>query len=504
LAARGHNRTLLAESMKKSISAWFLPGMRDILFLAIFVSVLLLGFRMLNKDGDLPRHLDMGRFVAQTGTVPTTEPFVYPNIGKPFVASEWLGELILYLTYACAGLAGVVLLSAVVLASTFTLLYADLSSRLKLNIPVLFLIAWGAAVSSLHWNARPHLISMLLLVVCLFLTDRLARGEKVPFWQLPALIALWANVHGEFLVGIVVIFAYAAGWTWDHFFKPAKTLTGSGWKIWLALPLSLLASLINPAGIRPWLTVVGFLGNRYMMSRMAETNAPNFQDPGLYVVLALVAFSIFLLSIKGERISTGRAFLLSGFTIMVLMTIRNVHLYGLVAPFVLAGAFSSIDETRVLNSIEQPLNLVQDQLKGFLWPLLITLGLGFFVLTSPGARQIYRFDPAFFPVDAVSWLEQHPQRGNMFNDLDWGGYINLHLWPEHPAFLDSVADMSGGLTREYETAITVSDGWQDILAKYNVAWVLYPPGSPLVDRLAGDPAWETVYSDPTAVILHKK
>jgi len=481
-----------------------MPGLRDILFLAIFVGVLLLGFRMLNKDGDMPRHLDMGRFIAQTWTVPTTEPFVYPNIGKPFVAFEWLGELILYLAYAAAGLPGIVLLSAVVLASTFALLYTDLSARLRMNIPVLFLVVWGAAVSSLHWIARPHLLSILLLVVCMILADRLARGEKVPFWQLPALIAVWANVHGEFVLGIAVISAYAAGWAWDRLFNPPQAAPASAWKIWLALPLSVLASLINPAGIQPWTTVAGFLSNPYMKAHMADQSAPNFQDPGLYVVLALVAFSIFLLSIKGERISTGRAFLLSGFTIMVMMTVRNVDIYGPVAPFVLAPAVSSIDERKVLYRMEASLNSVQAQLKGFLWPIAITLGLGCFVLASPLAGQVYRFDSSFFPVDAVHWLEQHPQSGNMFNDIDWGGYINLYLWPEHPAFLDSVADMSGGITHEYEAVITVADGWQDILAKYKVAWVLYPPDSPLVERLSGDPAWETLYSDPTAVILHRK
>ena len=492
-----------AEEMRANPHSWLLPSLRDILFLAIFVAALLLGYRMLNMDGDLPRHLVVGRFIAQTGAVPTSEPFVYTYFGKPFVPSEWLGEFILYIAYALAGLPGVALLSALTLAATFTLLYAELSSRLNLRIPVLLLVVWGAAVTSLHWIARPHLISMLLLVLCLIWTDRLARGEKVPIWWLPVLIAVWANVHGEFIVGELVIFAYAAGWTWDYLLKAPQTPPG-GWKLWPTLLLCILSSFINPTGPRPWLTITGFLSNHYMMTHMAETNAPNFQDSGLSIVLALVAFSIFLLAAKAGRFSSGRAFLLAGFTIMVLTTIRNVHLYGIVAPFVLVEALGGIHEIKIFKRIEASLGNIERQLKGALWLVVISLILGTFVLTSDVARRYYRFDEAFFPVQAVNWLKANPQQGNMFNNLDWGGYINLSLWPEHPAFLDSVADMSGDISHEYEAVIMLSNRWQDILRKYNVDWIIFQSDSLLARQLESDPNWETVYDDSMAVILRKK
>jgi len=188
----------------------------------------------------------------------------------------------------------------------------------------------------------------------------------------------------------------------------------------------------------------------------------------------------------------------------VLTTIRNVHLYGIVAPFILAEALSSIHESKIFERIERSLGNIERRLTGAFWLLMIPLLLGAFVLTSDVARRYYRFDPTFFPVEAVHWLEENPQQGNMFNNLDWGGYINLNLWPEHPAFLDSVADMSGDISREYEAVIMVSNHWQDILQKYHVDWVIFQSDSLLAKQLKSDPDWETVYDDSMAVILRKK
>lgn len=493
----------MAKNRISFIKPYLLPRLQDILFLAIFVAVLLLGPRMLNQDGDLQRHLATGRFIAQTGTVPTTELFAYPLAGKPFVATEWLAELILYFAYTIFGLSGTVLLSALLLATSFTLLYIELSSRLDSRIPLIFLVGGAAVVSSLHWIVRPYLFSMLFLVICLIWTDRLVRGKKLALWRLPVLMGIWVNVHGEFIAGILIILAYIAGWLWDFLFNRTSMPDGK-WKILLTLLLSILASFITPTGFNVLLAISGFVGNRYIMSRMGDTSAPNFQDPSLYALLVFVAFSIFLLSITTKRISTGRSALLAGFTIMVLTSIRNIHLYGLVAPFVLAEPLVNVYEVKLLERVENSLRAIETQLRGGVWPIVAIVVLGSFVLFHKDIQRYYRFDPTFSPIEAVNWLENHPQHGNMFNDLNWGGYIDLRLGPEHPVFLDSVADLSGNLTREYETVITLSNGWQDTLTKYNVAWVIIPTESLLAHRLVSDPHWGTMYNDSIAVILRKK
>jgi hypothetical protein len=114
------------------------------------------------------------------------------------------------------------------------------------------------------------------------------------------------------------------------------------------------------------------------------------------------------------------------------------------------------------------------------------------------------FSPRVFPVQAVDWLEAHPPAGRGFNYFPWGGYVLYRLWPDVRVFIDGQTDFYGeALTREYEQVITLSDGWQAVLEKYDVAWVLIPPDSGLARALHSGGAWSEVYADPTAVILER-
>ncbi len=481
----------------------FLPRLQDIFFTALFIAVLLLGQRMLNLDGDLPRHLLMGKYILQTKTVPTTEPFIYPYLNRPYVSHEWLADVVFYMTYAAAGLAGIVALSAFLLASTFTLLYSDLSLRLRLRLPVLILVAWGALATSLNWVTRPHLISMLLLAVWLIYADKLRRGENTVLWYFPAFMVLWSNIHGEFIAGILVLLAYSTGWLIDYLLERENTNPATGKKLSLALILSALASLLNPAGIGPWVSLIGFVNNKYLMSRMVESNAPNFQLPEMRILFTLIIFSIFLLSIKKERISAAHGLLLAGFTAMSLMAFRNIHLYGVVVPFVLSETLANARKIHLLNRLEVTLHRVESKIAGIGWIAAATILLSMFVVTNRAAQKFYQFSPPMFPTQAVAWLENNPQQGRMFNDLNWGGYIALHLWPAQLAFVDSIADVTGEATLQYETVITLSSNWQDVFEKHHIEWVIVSNDSLLAKTLQYQNHWQVLYQDETSLILRK-
>ena len=485
---------------KTTIIKFLLPRLQDVLFVVVFTTALIFGQRMLNLDVDLPRHLLTGKYILQTGTVPITEPFVYPYEDSSYVSHEWLADIIFYVVYYSAGLTGIVLLSATLLAATFSYLYATAVSRTNIRLPALLLVAWGAAATSLNWATRPHLFTMLFLSIWLSWMDSLARGNKIPLWRFPLFMVLWSNMHGEFIAGFLVLIAYATGYTWDYFFARGSTQPGLGGKMWLILLLSFLASLANPYGLRPWTTMLGFVNNSYLMSRMAEANSPDFHQAHFLVLLGLLAFSMILLAINQTRLSTGKAFLLAGFSAMSLMATRNIHLYGIVAPFVLAEVVSWSTEIRWLKRSEEILGRIEDQLRGVVWPLVTTLAFCLVLLLGTGSR-IFQFSPLFFPVSAVDWLEGHPQEGRMFNDLNWGGYIAFHLWPEQRVFVDSMSDVTGEITRQYETVITTRKGWEDVLLQYDIQWMIVPVESDIVKILQTNAYWDILYADRLTIIL---
>lgn len=489
---------------KKSF-LYFLPSLGDILFIAIFLSGLILGPVMLNMDGDLPRHLLTGKVILETKTVPSTEPFVYPYEDKAFVshAHDWLSDSLFYLTYRIAGLAGLAYISALILAITFSILYSSTSGQTNLRLFSLVFVVWGAAATSLNWVIRPFLVSMLFLAIWLTWLDKLYRNEKIRLWYFPALILLWSNMHGEFIAAFLALLAYIGGWLWDYLFNKNPASRQTAKNLFLVTGLSFLASLINPAGFAPWRTMLGFVNNSYLMSRMYEARQPDFSQPQFLVLLGLLSFSIFLLAIKNQKIATGQAMLLAGFSAMSLIAARNIHLYGIVAPFVLARTIRLDNSVGLAQRLENTLANMERKIRGSLWPALIAIIVGVTFFTNQSIQGIYRFSPSVFPVQATNWLQDNPQEGRMLNDLNWGGYLSMFLWPEQRVFVDSMADTTGELTYEYESVITLSPHWKDVLAKYQIDWAVIKTSSKLAHVLETE-GWQVIYKDQLAIVLRKQ
>jgi hypothetical protein len=186
---------------------------------------------------------------------------------------------------------------------------------------------------------------------------------------------------------------------------------------------------------------------------------------------------------------------------MSLLSARNAHLSGLVFPYVLSSSFLASIHFQPLERVEVTLRHMENQTRGRLWPILIALLIGILVLLGPMGKS-NRFAPSVFPVDAVRWLETNPQSGRMFNAFDWGGYILFHLWPEHKVFIESQTDVTGEVTRQYETIVTLQEGWEDLLQQHNIRWAILPPDWPLTHELIAQ-GWDAIYQDPVAVILVK-
>jgi hypothetical protein len=161
-----------------------------------------------------------------------------------------------------------------------------------------------------------------------------------------------------------------------------------------------------------------------------------------------------------------------------------------------------IEKIPPFQRVEKSLSRVETNLKGILWPLLAILFLIYTFYTRPNSAD--QFDPNRFPVRAVDWLEVNPQEGNMFNNFIWGGYLLYRMWPQQTVFIDGQTDFYGeALTREYIQVTTLAAGWESVLEKYDVSWVIIQSDKPLVKALQDELNWTVIYQDATAAILHE-
>lgn len=495
----------------RRLQAWVLPRLPDVVFVALFALVVLMGPRLLNVDGDLGRHLAIGETILRSGSIPTSDAFSHTMAGEPLTPHEWLSQVAFAASFRLLGLDGVVLLCALLIGLTFALVYRSAAAHSGLPLAALALTLLAAAASSLHWLARPHLFTLLLVVVWTGLLDAIRKGNRTTWWALPPVMLLWVNLHGAFVFGFIIWLAYAAGWAWRRWVGHAPDAPGVGRSLALGGALSLAVTALNPVGLKLWATSLGYAGNAYLVGHTAEYLSPNFHDVSTWPFLLMILTGLWLVGAARPRLSPESALLLVGWMGLGLVSVRHVPVFAVVSAPILAsclpGVLLASAPGLAWQRREDGMARLEGGLRGHAWPIAVTLAAG---LALAGGAQLTpvaggnAFSPRVFPVEAVDWLESHPPTGRVFNSFPWGGYLLYRLWPDVRVFIDGQTDFYGeALTREYEQVITLSDGWEAVLEKYDVEWVLIPADSELARALYSDSAWSAVYADPTAVILER-
>lgn len=499
---------------RASLAHYLLPRLEDVVFVCLFFAVIVLGPRLLNGDGDLGRHITIGGYILDSRSIPTRDVFSHTMTGEPLTPHEWLSQIIFALAYRFMGLDGVVLLCALLIASTFTLLYKNSVRRSGTRLVALGVVMLAVAASRLHWLARPHLFTMLLVMLWADRLERLRQGDSSRWWHLPVLMLLWVNLHGAFIAGFVIWGAYVAGYAWQRWVGRRDAAGPSRYGRYLALigAASFLVSFLNPAGAELWTTSLGYVSNRYLVGHTIEYLSPDFQQVNTWPFLLMIVLSLMLLGTALVQVPTASLLLLAGWTALGLYSARNVPLYAVIAAPILAAVVGAGMRTGTRlarwRGVETRVAAVETSLRGHVWPVLTTLLITLLLAnlaTLDVARRGNRFDPAVFPVQAVDWLEANPLAGRIFNYFTWGGYLLYRMWPEQTVFIDGQTDFYGeALTREYEKVITLADGWQDVLRDYRVDWVLIPSDSRLARALTVDSGWRVAYEDQTAIILARE
>ena len=501
--------------MKRALP-YLLPTLGSVLLAALISGVYAMGPKMLNIDGDLGRHLTIGAFILDSGSIPTTDLFSHTMPGEALTPHEWLSQVLFALSYRLLGLSGPVLLAALCISIALWLIYRAALAKSGSLLAALICAVIGMAASSLHWLTRPHIFTFLLLAIWLVGLEQMRRGQtsRLRGWMwMPILMLAWANLHGAFIAGFAVWGLYGLAYVWDRWIERQRAdfAPGFGLSFLLCGGLSAAATLLNPDGTGLWQTSLGYLGSQYLVGHTAEYLSPDFHQPAFWPFLLMLLLGLGLFGLSGRRRRTVDVLLFGAWGAMALVSARNIPLFVLAALPVLAEALVETVEVfgrqvkffAALRSFDLRLLAVEEQARGFVWPAAAVLAA--VALTAGGAgRDANRFDARVFPAAAVDWMEANPQRDEGFNYFPWGGYLLYRLWPETRVFIDGQTDFYGeALTREYEQVISVQPGWEQVLDRYAVGWVLIPVDQALARELSRRDAWSEVYRDGTAVIYQR-
>jgi hypothetical protein len=494
--------------LEETVSAprWLLPSLGAAVWLALFLGLCLSQWRLvlISADGDAALHWRIGDWMIEHRAVVRAEQFSHTRPDAPLISKEWLSEV----GFAAAGNAlgwnGAVLVAALLIATTLWLLHRQLRAEGCELLLATGLVLLSALASAHHWLARPHLVTHLLTVVFawrLRAFDRDRCGAGSLFVALVPLAMVWANLHGAFFTGFVLIGVYALG----NLARPGRTTT-----LTILAVTCLLASLVNPNGWRLHAHVLEFLREPVLAKFANEFRSPDFHSGGMRGFLLVLFVLGLLLIVARPRLRGPEILLILVWGCFALQSVRNVPIFVLVVTPILAehwqahlaGARSNrwLQRYRQLSANATGL----DRAAGGAALVLVVVG----AIVFAQARGAIATDvlPDRFPVAAVEWLRAHPDEvsGEMFNDYGWGGYLMLAL-PERKVFIDGRNDFYGAdLVRQFNRVDDLEPGWEDVLRAYDVGWTILPVAHRLNRLLEVHPGWHEEYRDDVTMIFSRR
>jgi hypothetical protein len=351
---------------------------------------------------------------------------------------------------------------------------------------------------------------LLLMVIWYYFLDRYQYHHKNLLYFLPPIMLLWVNLHGGFLAGFILLGIYLFG-------NLVKFITSEGAEkdnykkkvrlLGLITMVCLMFCIINPYGYRILLFPFNLVSNKLIMNHVNEFMSPNFHtlNARLFEFLLLFMLTVFLFS--KVRLNIIELLMVLLFTHMSLYSGRYIPLFSIiVAPILVKRLQPMVEQSngKFINFFKKRsdnISTIDASTRGFLWPVI---GVILVTFIAKGGNVDFKFDEKTKPVAAVEFMKKEQLQGNMFDNDEFGDYIIYAAWPEYKVFFDGRSDMYGvDILKEYIKVTGIKPGWDEVLKKYNIKWIIYNANSALSLFLMENDDWTLIYADNVANIFVK-
>jgi hypothetical protein len=463
---------------------------------------------------DLWAHLSFGRWIVENGRLPDADPFRTFLSGQPFLNVPWLAQVLGYFCHETLGLEGLVLAHALMVTLAAAILIAAVRRR---GLP----IGWGAMAAAAGYllalpvvgTIRPQLFGVLAFGSVLYGIACLPHSSRPLLW-LPLVFAAWANLHGSFPMGLVVLACLALARTWergrrggsDGRLGPDPLLR----RTWLALILALAGSCLNPIGPRLLWAVSGFAGNSNLEG-ISEWEPMVLESlSGALFFGSLVATAV-LIRVSPRRIMAAEVLLLLVFGAASLLAIRMLVWWSLVWPWVAAPhAAAAWRKKRLADAGTDPgpvdlpppgmrFVLTAGMMLATVWWAPPTYAL----MTSrprPPAAILSHDTPAAL----ADWIVRERISGRTFAPIDWADYL---IWRTRgavePLVFSHVHLTEPDVWRDFLLIRSAADGWPDVADRHGLDYLVLSRdrNRPLVASASGHPRCEVLHVDSQGLLV---
>jgi hypothetical protein len=458
------------------------------------------------SDGDFWWHLKTGEYILNTRSIPRTDFFSFTNYGRAWVAHEWLSEAIFYVIYSSLGFNVLIVVFALLTALAFWIAFKRSSSNPLIGGTVALIGVWAILPNV---GVRPRIFTLLLSSVYLALLGRyVRRAEGREIWWLVPLMVLWVNLHGGFLMGLVLIGLTIVGIPLDAWANREKLSSSLPQlkTLFMVLVACMLAACLNPHGIWIYKFPFEIFLSPIQQQTVNDWLSPNFHQSEAVPLFMLILGTIAAFALSPKRPKLSEVILFLATLYMTLKSQRHVAILALVAVPLMADYLQNWITARSDGKLFGPVAPNGGNRRATIVTVLFLLPLVVFawklkttVFEAPAQVAIDA------PVKAVEYMQQNRIVGKTLTDPNiWGGYL---IWkmPSNPVYIDGRIDMYGDeFVKEYLYITLGYIDWREPLDRYGVQIAIVAPKSVLATGMRNAPNWQQVYQDELAVVFTRR
>jgi hypothetical protein len=446
--------------------------------LALFA--LLLAMPGILADSDTLWQIHTGEWILRHHAIPHTDPFSYTAFGQPWSTQEWLAETLMGLADQAGGARGVMVVTAAAAGLTAALLLYHLRQFMALP-PAVMVMLLGIANCAGSLLARPHVLAWPCLELwCAGLVLARAR-HGAPNWFLLPVMTLWINLHGSFMVGLLLPLAFLAEAAIEAGANWRKPVTD--WALFTAAAWA--AALLNPDRLAGVLFPFRLLGmhNLDWIGEWQPADFSAFRPLELTILLLMGVGLLGRLTVPPFRLA-----MLLGLVHLALRHWRHDQLLGLIGALLLAEAIGRLAPAPAQRApVAVPFRVGLPTAAGLFAAIALCVRFMVPLDHEPGANVLATLDKL------PATLRARP----VLNDYRFGADLIAH--GDRP-FIDSRADLYGdaSLSRYREITELKPGVLAAALRDFHIAWTIFPPDAPVLQSLDLEPGWHRLPSDPAA------
>ena len=439
---------------------------------------------------DLAYHLRAGALILDTGTIPAVDTWTFTAAGTEWIDQQWAAQAVFAAIHRAGGWAGLIVFRALLVGIAFGLLRIAIRRRnAGLSERTVGLLVVGAFVVAAPALAlRPQLIAVVLFAATLAAVAGRGRNRQT-LLLLPVIVVAWANVHGSFVLGPVLV---GLAWLEDVHERAPRA-----WLTFVVAVVAAVAALVNPLGAGVWVYAAGISLDPTVTARITEWQPTTVRDiPGM-LFWASVAGVAVLLARRRATTPWPALLTLAAFAVLAAYTVRGLAWWPPVAAVVVAGLLPAtpIPSRTPRRSVANGLLLLAVVAAGF--------------VATPAWRAT---DPATgaprgalteAPSGITAGLRGIATRGDrIWNPQSWGSWLEFAL-PDLPVALDSRIELfPPGTWADLDALRAARAEWATVLDRQRVTIVITQTSDDavLAAALSADASWHAFYADADGTI----